>query len=71
MDANAIDRDKLAATLEAHTLEAAGAITFSQARARIRELIAAETWPDGWDGDEPIGESTLMPLFQRSEPSGA
>jgi DNA sulfur modification protein DndC len=20
---------------------------------RIRELIAAETWPDGWDGDEP------------------
>lgn len=41
MDANAIDRDKLAATLEAHTLEAAGAITFSQAKARIRDRQAS------------------------------
>jgi DNA sulfur modification protein DndC len=25
----------------------------AEEEARIRELIAAETWPDGWDGDEP------------------
>lgn len=27
--------------------------------ARIRELIALETWPQGWDGDEPIA-TTIM-----------
>lgn len=26
---------------------------------RIRELIAAETWPDGWDGTEPTGDTWL------------
>ena len=26
---------------------------------RIRELIAAETWPDGWDGDEPTADTWL------------
>lgn len=25
--------------------------------ARIRELIAADTWPDGWDGTEPKGDA--------------
>lgn len=29
--------------------------------ARIRELIAAETWPDGWDGDEPTAD-TFLPV---------
>jgi len=33
--------------------------------ARIVELQCQGEWPDGWDGDEPIGESTLTPLFQR------
>lgn len=28
----------------------------SEEEARIRELIAAETWPNGWDGDEPVGD---------------
>jgi DNA sulfur modification protein DndC len=27
--------------------------------ARIRELIAAETWPRGWSGDEPLGDAVL------------
>lgn len=27
--------------------------------ARIRELIAAETWPNGWDGDEPHADEFL------------
>lgn len=27
--------------------------------ARIRELIAAETWPNGWDGNEPTGDTPL------------
>lgn len=31
----------------------------AEEQARIRELIAAETWPNGWDGDEP-GAETLM-----------
>ncbi|MBZ0126397.1 MAG: phosphoadenosine phosphosulfate reductase family protein [Rhodocyclaceae bacterium] len=27
--------------------------------ARIRELISAETWPDGWDGTEPTADTWL------------
>lgn len=27
--------------------------------ARIRELIAAETWPQGWDGDEPTADTPM------------
>lgn len=27
--------------------------------ARIRELIAAGTWPDGWDGDEPTADTPM------------
>ncbi|MBD9428237.1 phosphoadenosine phosphosulfate reductase family protein [Pseudomonas sp. PDM15] len=26
---------------------------------RIRELIAAETWPQGWDGDEPTADTPM------------
>jgi len=32
--------------------------------ARIRELIAAGTWPDGWDGDEPSGDAVLPIVYQ-------
>ena len=37
--------------------------------ARIRELIAANTWPDKWSGDEPVGEVSMeqtcsLPFFQ-------
>jgi DNA sulfur modification protein DndC len=31
----------------------------TEEEARIRELIALETWPDGWDGDEPTGDVVL------------
>lgn len=31
--------------------------------ARIRELIAAETWPDGWTGDEPTADVPLPAYF--------
>lgn len=27
--------------------------------ARIRELLAAGQWPDGWDGDEPVADQPL------------
>jgi diadenosine tetraphosphatase ApaH/serine/threonine PP2A family protein phosphatase len=27
--------------------------------ARIRQLIAAETWPNGWDGDEPAADTPM------------
>jgi DNA sulfur modification protein DndC len=26
---------------------------------RIRQLIAAQTWPDGWSGDEPVADQPL------------
>lgn len=32
--------------------------------ARIRELIALETWPDGWDGCEPGADVPLDKVFQ-------
>ena len=35
----------------------------AQEEARIRELIADETWPDGWDGDEPIADVPLPAYF--------
>jgi DNA sulfur modification protein DndC len=31
---------------------------------RIRELIALETWPDGWDGDEPTADTPLDAVFR-------
>ncbi|OGS95957.1 MAG: phosphoadenosine phosphosulfate reductase [Gallionellales bacterium RBG_16_56_9] len=30
---------------------------------RIRELIAAETWPNGWDGDEPLADEFMPVIF--------
>ncbi|MFY9479150.1 MAG: phosphoadenosine phosphosulfate reductase family protein [Aquabacterium sp.] len=32
--------------------------------ARIRALIAAETWPDGWEGDEPTGDTVMETVYQ-------
>ncbi|MCM8736641.1 phosphoadenosine phosphosulfate reductase family protein [Azospirillum sp. A1-3] len=31
---------------------------------RIRELIAAETWPQGWGGDEPTGDVPLDLVYR-------
>lgn len=31
---------------------------------RIRELIAAETWPQGWDGEEPTADTWMPMVFQ-------
>ncbi|TCN30319.1 phosphoadenosine phosphosulfate reductase family protein [Sinorhizobium americanum] len=31
--------------------------------ARIRELIAAGTWPQGWDGDEPTADTPMDTVF--------
>ena len=31
---------------------------------RIRELIAAETWPLGWEGDEPTADTPLDAVFR-------
>lgn len=31
---------------------------------RIRELIAANTWPEKWDGTEPAGDSLLDRMFR-------
>lgn len=31
---------------------------------RIRELIAAKQWPDGWDGDEPSAAAWLDSVYQ-------
>lgn len=31
--------------------------------ARIRELINLETWPDGWDGDEPIATTIMDTVY--------
>ncbi|MER8403581.1 phosphoadenosine phosphosulfate reductase family protein [Mesorhizobium sp. M1307] len=32
--------------------------------ARIRELIAAGTWPNGWDGDEPTADTPMDSIFR-------
>jgi DNA sulfur modification protein DndC len=31
----------------------------AEEEARIRELIAAGTWPNGWDGTEPRADSWM------------
>lgn len=36
---------------------------------RIEEYLAAGEWPEGWTGDEPVGETTLMGLFAHSRAS--
>lgn len=35
----------------------------AEEEARIRELIALETWPDGWDGDEPVATTPLDKIY--------
>ncbi|MDR5815841.1 phosphoadenosine phosphosulfate reductase family protein [Caballeronia sp. LZ033] len=35
----------------------------AEEEARIRELIAAETWPQGWEGDEPTGDVILDVVY--------
>lgn len=36
----------------------------AEEEARIRELIAAGTWPDRWDGDEPRADTVLPVVYQ-------
>lgn len=36
----------------------------SEEESRIRELIAAEVWPDGWEGDEPSADTVLPVVYQ-------
>lgn len=36
----------------------------AEEEARIRELIALETWPQGWDGEEPTGDVVLDVIYQ-------
>lgn len=33
---------------------------------RIRELISAETWPDGWDGDEPRADEFMPVIYYQN-----
>lgn len=35
----------------------------AEEEARIRELIAAGTWPDGWDGDEPTADTPMDAVY--------
>ncbi len=35
----------------------------AEEEARIRQLIAAETWPDGWDGGEPTADTPMDTVF--------
>jgi DNA sulfur modification protein DndC len=35
----------------------------AEEEARIRELIALETWPDGWDGDEPLATTIMDTVY--------
>lgn len=36
----------------------------AEEEARIRELIAAETWPEGWGGDEPTADTVMETVYQ-------
>jgi DNA sulfur modification protein DndC len=35
----------------------------AEEEARIRELIAAKTWPQGWDGEEPLATTPMDQVF--------
>lgn len=35
----------------------------AEEEARIRELIVLETWPDGWDGDEPLATTVMDTVY--------
>ncbi|TIX17537.1 MAG: phosphoadenosine phosphosulfate reductase, partial [Mesorhizobium sp.] len=36
----------------------------AEEEARIRELIAARTWPQGWEGDEPTADTPMGMVFR-------
>ena len=36
----------------------------AEEEARIRELIDLQTWPQGWDGDEPTGDTIMPTIYQ-------
>lgn len=36
----------------------------NEEEARIRALIASETWPDGWAGDEPTADTVMETVYQ-------
>ena len=36
----------------------------AEEEARIRELIAAGTWPQGWEGDEPLATTVMDVVYQ-------
>ena len=36
----------------------------AEEEARIRELIAAKTWPEGWEGDEPTADTPMDTVYQ-------
>lgn len=36
----------------------------AEEESRIRQLIALETWPDGWDGDEPSADTVMETIYQ-------
>jgi DNA sulfur modification protein DndC len=36
----------------------------AEEEARIRDLIALETWPEGWEGDEPIATTVMDVVYQ-------
>lgn len=36
----------------------------AEEESRIRELISLETWPQGWDGDEPTGDTVMDIVYQ-------
>lgn len=36
----------------------------SEEEARIRELIAANTWPNGWEGDEPTADTPMDMVYR-------
>jgi DNA sulfur modification protein DndC len=36
----------------------------AEEEARIRSLISAEHWPQGWDGDEPLATTVLPTIYQ-------
>lgn len=36
----------------------------AEEEARIRELIAAKTWPQGWEGDEPTADTPMGMVFR-------
>lgn len=42
----------------------------AEEEARIRELIAAKTWPQGWSGDEPIGNVMLPEVLKSGDVQG-